>query len=262
MICQIQRKLVTCSLFLMLCGGIFLGISLCGLPDWALASNRQIPLHVDSGRLTGQLHQVTLRTVLGQLHDQLGLDYVASDAELEKVISVSLQKEPLPRALSKILARWDYAFTLDAAGNITTLHVMAKVQPEVPSADTMVQNQGRESHEQKGRTLPRQGGLHYGTGRTREHQLSKNVPLAPMPAGERTRKSRKVFASLDLSMDIRPPAPGTSMPILPANPKGMQVTPAGSAQSMEIIPASAYPPMNIQPVPEYRQQEMLLPLSP
>jgi len=259
---HIQRKLGSGRPLLMVCGGMLLGIGLCGLPDWALASNRQIPLHVDSGRLTGQLNQVTLRTVLGQLHDQLGLDYVAPDAELEKVITVSFQKELLPRALSMILAQWNYAFTLDAAGNITTLHVMAKVQPDVPSPDTMVNNQGRESQEQNGRTLPRQGGAHHGTGRTREHQLSKNVPLAPMPAGERTRKSRKVFTSLDLSMDIRPPAPGTSMPILPANPKGMQVTPAGSAQSMEIIPASAYPPMNIQPVPEYRQQEMLLPLSP
>ena len=259
---HIQRKLGSGRPLLMVCGGMLLGISLCELPNWALASNRQIPLYVDSGRLTGQLNQVTLRTVLGQLHNQLGLDYVAPDAELEKVITVSFQKEPLPRALSKILAQWNYAFTLDAAGNITTLHVMAKLPPEVPSPDTMVQNQGRKSHEQKGRTLPRQGGAHHGTGRTREHQLSKNVPLAPMPAGESTRESRKVFASLNLSMDIRPPAPGTSMPILPTNPKGMQVTPAGSAQSMEIIPPSAYPPMNIEPVPRYRQQEMLLPLSP
>lgn len=260
--CQIQQKLVSGFPFLMVCGWVLLSICLCGLADWALASDRQIPLHVDSGRLTGQLSQVTLRTVLSKLHEQLGLNYVAPDAELEKVISVTLQKEPLPRALSKILAQWDYAFTLDAAGNITTLHVMGKVPPEVSLADTMVGSGGRESHEQKRRELTRQGGVAHGLGGPREDQLSKNVPLSLMPTQERARESSKILASLDLSMDIRPPAPGTSMPIFHANPNGMQVTPAGSAQAMDIIPPSAYPPMNIQPVPGYRQQEMLLPLSP
>lgn len=50
---QIQRKLGSGRLFFMMCGGVLLGISLCGMPDWALASDRQIWLYVDSGRLTG-----------------------------------------------------------------------------------------------------------------------------------------------------------------------------------------------------------------
>jgi hypothetical protein len=41
----------------------------------------------------------------------------------------------------------------------------------------------------------------------------------------------------------------------------MRVTPGGSARVMEIIPPTAYPPMNIQPVPEYIQQDMLLTLK-
>lgn len=98
-----------------------------------------------------------LCTVLGQLQKQLGLDYVAPYAELEKVISVRLQKEPLPRALSKILAHWNYAFTVNAAGNITTLHVMTKVSPEVSLADKMAKGRGLESPEQNANSLQKYG---------------------------------------------------------------------------------------------------------
>lgn len=123
---------------------VILGISLCGMPDWALASDRQVPLYVDSGRLTSQLNQVPLRRVLVQLQKQLSLDYVTPDAELEKVILVRWQNESLPRAFSKILAHWDYAFTLNVAGNITRLHVMTKVWPEVSLADKMAEVKGVE----------------------------------------------------------------------------------------------------------------------
>jgi hypothetical protein len=260
--CQIQRKLGSGRPFFMVCGVVLLGISLCGLPDWALASDRQIPLHVDSGRLTGQLNQVTLRTVLGQLHKQLGLDYVAPDAELEKVISVRLQKEPLPRALSKILAHWDYAFTLNAAGNITTLHVMAKVSPEVSLADKMAKGRGSESPEQKASALQKYGLADHGLDMERENQMNKNVLRSDLQTNGKGGSSGQVFATRDVPMEIRPPAPGTSMPILPASSKDMLITPGGSARVMVIISPTAYPPMNIQPVPKYIQQEMLLPLSP
>ncbi len=63
-------------------------------------------------------------------------------------------------------------------------------------------------------------------------------------------------------MEIRPPAPGASMPILPASSQDMLITQGGSARLMEIIPPTAYPPMNIQPVSKYMQQEMLQPLNP
>ena len=262
MICQIQRKLESGRPFFMVCGGILLGISLCGLPDWALASDRQIRLHVDSGRLTGQFNQVTLRTVLGQLHDQLGLEYVAPEAELEKVISVRFQKESLPRALSKILAQWDYAFTLNAVGNITTLHVMAKVSPEVSLADKMAKGRGSESPEQKASGPQKYGLADHGSDMEREDQINKKVLRSDRQMKGKGGSSRKVFATRDVPMEIRPPAPGTSMPILPASSKDMLITPGDSARAMVIIPPTAYPPMNIQPVPKYMQQEMLLPLSP
>lgn len=259
---QTQRRLMrACTLFVV-CGGVLLSVSMVGLTGWALASDQLVRLSVDSGRLTGQLTQVTLRAVLGQLHDQLGVDYVAPDAELEKVISVSLQKEPLSRALSKILAPWDYAFTLDAGGNIKTLYVTAKASPETSLAHTVAKSGGSESRKQRVSELQRHGQVDHGPGMRHEVQLSKKTSIPELLTKERAGMSGKNFTRLAHSMEIRPPAPGTSMPILPANREGMRITPVGSARSMEIIPPTAYPPMNIQPVSEPMKQEMLLTLSP
>ncbi|HSF08546.1 MAG TPA: hypothetical protein VLA60_03970 [Nitrospirales bacterium] len=258
----IQRKLRSGRHFFMVCGGVLLGISLCGLPDWGLASDLQIPLHVDSGRLTGQLNQVTLRTVLGQLHKELGLDYVAPDVELEKVISVRLQKEPLHRALSKILVQWDYAFTLNAAGNITTLHVMAKVSPEVSLSDKKAKGWGPESSEEHANSLQKYGLADNGIDLVRENQMNKNVLRSNRRTNGKNVSNGQVFAISNVPMEIRPPAPGASMPISAASSKAMLITPGSSGSVMEIIPPTAYPPMNIQPVSKYRQQEMLQPLNP
>ncbi|MBA3611693.1 MAG: hypothetical protein H0W49_02005 [Nitrospirales bacterium] len=259
---QIQRKLGSGRPFFMVCVGVLLGISLCGMPDRALASDRQIPLYVDSGRLTGQLNQVPLRTVLGQLQKQLGLDYVAPDAELEKVISVRLQKEPLSRALSKILAHWDYAFTLNAAGNITTLHVMTKVSPELSLADKMAKAKGLESPEQNANSLQKYGLADKGSDLERENQMNLNVFRSDRRTNGKGGSSGQVFATRNVAMEIRPPAPGASMPILPASSRDMLITQGGSARLMKIIPSAAFPPMNIQPVSKYMQQEMLQPLNP
>ncbi|MFZ1745033.1 MAG: hypothetical protein WBO24_02855 [Nitrospirales bacterium] len=260
---QIQRKLGSGRHFFIVCGGVLLGISLCGLPDWALAFDRQIPLHVDSGRVTGQLHQVSLRTVLDQLRKELGLDYVAPDAELEKVISVRLQKEPLYRALSKILVQWDYAFTLNAAGNITTLHVMAKVAPEVSLSEKKAKGWGPESSGQKTSALPKYRLAGHGLDMERENQMNRNMSRSERQSHGKRRSSGQVFAIRNVPMEIRPPAPGASMPISPASSRDMPITPGGSSgRVMKIIPPTAYPPMSIQPVPKHMQQEMLLPLSP
>jgi len=261
---QAQRRLMRmCSLLILIvCGGVLLSVSMPGLTGWALASDPLVGLHFDSGRLTGQLTQVTLRAVLGQLHDKLGIDFVAPDAELGKVISVTLQKEPLSKALSKILASWDYAVTLDASRNIKTIYVTAKVSPETSIADTMAKMGRPESHEQKVSELQKYRGSDHGSGMRHEDQLNKKASMHERSTKKRVGKSGKDFVQVALPMEIRPPASGTSMPILPANPKGMRVTPVGSAHAMEIIPPTAYPPMNILPVPEYMKQEMLLTLSP
>jgi len=259
---QTQWRLVKFRTFLGVCGGVLLSVSMLGMTGWALASGPVVRLHVDSGRLTAQLTQVTLRTVLGQLHDQLGIDYVAPDAELGKVLSVTLQKEPLSRALSKILAPWDYAFTLDAAGQIKTLYVMAKVSPEASFTDTMTKIEGPDSHKQKAGKLQRHGQVHYKSGVGREEQLTKKASMPGWSTKKREGTRGKVLTSMDVPMEVLPPAYGTSMPILPANRKDMRITPGGSARAMEIIPPTAYSSMNIQPVPEHVQQEMLLTLSP
>ncbi|HBP88650.1 MAG TPA: hypothetical protein DD706_13235 [Nitrospiraceae bacterium] len=196
--------------------GVFLSISLRGLTDCALASDPPVPLQVISGQLTGRLNQVTLRIVFDQLHEQLGLDYVAPHAELVKVISVTLKKESVPGALStKILARWDYAFTLDAGGNVTALHRMAL---EVPNTDIMVFSQGRESHDPTDLVFAREEGVGPGLGRSPEDESSKNVPLSSMPIRKGTRGSRRVFASHDPSM-IRPPAPASLCQSCPRIPR-------------------------------------------
>lgn len=261
--CQTQRRLMRACVLLVVFGGALQSVSMLGLTGWALASD-PLPwrLHVDSGRLTGQLTQVTLRKVLGQLHDQLGIDCVAPDAELGKVISVVLQKEPLVSALSKILAPWDYAFTLDAGGNIKTLYVTAKVLPESPLADSIAKNRVSESRKQRVSELKRPGPVDHGSGLRREDRLNKQVSRSDLTTREKTGTRGEVFTKVAVPMEVRPPAPGTSMPILPANRKGMQITPVGSAGGMEIIPPAAYPPMNIQPVPEHMKQEMLLTLNP
>jgi hypothetical protein len=244
---QIQRRIVSMHTILV-CGGL-LSISILGLTNWALASDPRGRLHIESGRLTGELTQMTLRAVLDRLHDQLGINYVVPAGELGKVVSVTLQKEPLTKALSKILAPWDYAFTLDSVGNIKTIYVMTKVSPEASLADTGMKGKGPASRENPGSDM-------------RHEEQVNIIPMPGLPRRQRTAGSGKEITYKAVPMEIRPPAPGTSMPILPANPKGMQVTPGTRAHAMKIIPSTAYPPMNIQPVPEHVQQELLLTLRP
>jgi hypothetical protein len=259
---QTRWRLMRRRRLLVVCGGVLLIVSLLGLTGWALASGPVVRIHVDSGRLTAQLTQVPLRAVLGQLHDQLGIDYVAPHAELGKVISVTLQQEPLSGALSKILAPWDYAFTLNAAGQIKTLYVMAKVSPESSLADTRTKSGGPVSSEQKVSELQRLGRRDHESGVRHEEPLTKKDAMPGLSTRERAEASGKMVASMAVPMEIRPPADGTSMPVLPANRKDMRITPGGSARAMEIIPPGAYSSMNIQPVSEHVQQEMLLSLSP
>jgi hypothetical protein len=255
---QIQGKLGRMGIIPVMCVAALHIAAMAESTGWALASD----LRIDSGRLTGYLTRVPLRAVLNHLHDQLGIDYVASDAELEKVISVTLQREPLSRALSKILAPWDYAFTLDASGSIKILYVMAKESSKSSITDMMDKEGRRQTHEQKRRTIQQQVREDQGSGKRHEDRLNKTGSMSELINREKDGASGKMLSNVAVPMVIRPPAPGTSMPILPADSKGMQITPGGSARAMEIIPPSGYPPMTIQPVPEHKKQEMLLTLTP
>lgn len=121
-----QTKASEGCLFLWVSAGVLLTISLCGQADWSLAIDQQVPHCVKSERMAGKLNQVPLSTVLRPLHEQLLI------------------------VLSKIRARCDYAFTWDAAGNITILHGMAKVSFEVSWVDT-VGSKKVKIHKQKPR---------------------------------------------------------------------------------------------------------------
>jgi hypothetical protein len=101
-----------------------------------LASTVEVPLQVEGDRLTGHLSQVTLRTVLEELQKQLGITYEAPAGELDKVISVDLQQDPILPALAKILAPWDYAFTVNAAGHLQFLYVTSKAPPAEAVSET------------------------------------------------------------------------------------------------------------------------------
>jgi hypothetical protein len=250
-------------ILLVVCSVILLNLELFGFPGRTMASDSLLHLHVDSDRLTGRLTHMTLHEVLGQLHDQLGIDYVVPDAELEKIISVTLQKEPVSMALSKILARWDYAFTVNTAGKIKTLYVMAKVPPEelVPEATNHVEAM-EEPYGEDVRELSNAVQEDQRSAMSREHPFQQHAPLSELHARESAGSKPERSPGL-VPMEIRPPVLGASMPILPANQKNMgDVTGEGTFHNMEIIPPTAYPPMNIQPVPEHVQQEMLLTLNP
>jgi hypothetical protein len=245
------------------CSVILLTLDVFGLAGRTMASDSLLHLHVDSGRLTGRLTHMTLHEVLGQLHDQLGIDYVVSDAELEKVISVTLQKEPVSMALSKILAQWDYAFTVNTAGKIKTLYVMAKVPPEELVPEAIDQVEALEPYGEDFRELSNAVQADQRSDMSREHPFYQQASLSGLHARESAGRKAERSPGL-VPMEIHPPVLGASMAILPANQNTMGDTPGGdnAHNNMEIIPPTAYPPMNIQPVPDHVQQEMLLTLNP
>lgn len=247
---------------LLMCGGVWLGIPVWGWAGGVLASESPARLSIHAGRLSGQLTQVPLGAVLGQLKNQLHIQYVAPDAELRKRISVTLQKEPVSEALSKILAPWDYAFTLDAAGKIKIVYVMAKTGPEAPLAEMRPSGGKTEPHQQAVQDDLRYEGWDPERPVRPEDQLPKEVSLLDRSMKTRERTNKENFLPAAVQMEIRPPAPGTSMPILPPKGKDMGIIPGKNTQTMEIVPATAYPPMIIQPVQEHVKQEMLLTVKP
>lgn len=236
---------------------------------WALTQETSL-LKVEENRLTGHLSQVTLRTVLDQLQKELGIVYEAPAGELDKVISVDLQQDPILPALAKILATWDYAFTMNAAGHVQFLYVTPKAPPAEAVQETsepsnvMPSNAMAETESNtitRSRTEPEVGDADSSLSQEREsHPIlpSSSSPFAS-PLGE---ASGLRSPAAGIPMAIQPVPKGTSMPMLPPSGSGMQVTPPANPPNMPIIPATAYPPMDIQPVPDYLQEEMLRNIQP
>jgi hypothetical protein len=235
------------------------------------ASNPEIPLQVEGDRLTGNLPHVTLGAVLKQLQQQLGIDYEVPAEELDTVISVDLQQVPILPALARILAPWDYAFTVNAAGQLQFLYVT----PKAPLADA--DREGRElsdgmpsnvveESENRSRNrgqLEQSGG---GAGLSLPHERGPAPTRSPSrsPGESSPQEPRRPSAPVAVTpMPVQPVPDGAMMPIAPATGgAGMQVTPQANTPDMPIIPSTAYPPMDVQPVPEYMQQEMLRNMQP
>ena len=236
-----------------------------------LASTLEIPLQVEGDRLTGHLSQVTLRTVLEQLQQQLGITYEAPAEELDKVISINLQQDPILPALAKILAPWDYAFTVNAAGHLQFLYVTSKAPPAEAVPETSESPDGIPSNapDETGFSSLRQSDDGKEAGDA-DPYLSHERELDPMrspsssgfesPSGEMSGSRAPVAV---VPMPVHPVPDGTTMPMVPSSGgSGMNVTPPANPPDMPIIPSTAYPPMDIQPVPDYLQEEMLRNMQP
>ena len=244
---------------------------LAGYRGDTLASTLEVPLQVEGDRLTGHLSQVTLRTVLEQLQKQLGITYEAPAEELDKVISVDLQQDPILPALAKILAPWDYAFTVNAAGHLQFLYVTSKAPPAEAVSETSEPSDSIPSNtlDETGFNSLKPSDEGSNAGDT-DSSLSYERELDPIrppsssafdsPSGE-IPGSRTPMAVVP--MPVQPVPDGTSMPLVPSSGgSGMHVTPPANPPDMPIIPSTSYPPMDIQPVPDYLQEEMLRNMQP
>jgi hypothetical protein len=140
---------------------------------------------------------------------------------------------------------------------------MAKGVSEASSADVGAKEGKIERHNQKDREIHRDGRSDDESSLWHEDRFHKEASLLGRPIiKERKGTNEKTFTPVAVQRVIRPPAPGTTMPILPPKRKDMPIIPGASSQTMEIVPPTAYPPMNIQPVPEHVKQEMRLTGNP
>lgn len=235
------------------------------------ALTQEVPLQVEGDRLTAHLSQVTLRTVLEQLQKQLGIKYEAPVEELNKVISVDLQQDKILPALAKILAPWDYAFTVNAAGRLQFLYVTPKAPLGEAVSETRNPSDFGSSNvlDESGLSSDRQMEPEEEEVDTRSFPSHEGEPgenfspsassFSPSPEGSSGLRAPVV----GVPMDIQPVPAGTTMPMVPASSgSGMQVTPPANSPDMPIIPATSYPPMEIEPVPSYLQEEMLRNMQP
>jgi hypothetical protein len=236
---------------------------------WALAQD--IPLQVEGDRLTGHLSQVPLRTVLEQLQKQLGIAYEAPAGELDKVISVDLQQDPILPALAKILAAWDYAFTMNAAGRLQFLYVTPKAPPAEAVSETSESSNVMPSNalvETESSPITRsRTEREVGDADSSLSQERESDPILP-PSSSAFASPPREFSGLRAPvaggpMAIQPVPAGTRMPMVPpSGVNSMQISPPANPPNMPIIPATSYPPMDIQPVPDYLKEEMLRNIQP
>jgi hypothetical protein len=198
-----------------------------------VASEPQSLLQIQGDRITGVLRQVPLRSVLEQLQDKLAIEYVVPAEELDKPVSANLAGEPVIKALSKILASWNYALQVDQQGSVHQIFVVAKMGTIEIEKNTV------KTSESKMAAFPRK--------MTRSEPILMTPKTGTLPSGTEMTSNPERDAMVS-PMFVVPSEKLRPMVIQPPQGGAMYVQP--SSDVMQVIPASGYPPMDILPVSE------------
>ena len=198
-----------------------------------VASETHSLLQIQGDRITGVLSQVPLRTVLEQLQEKLAIEYVVPGEELDKPVSANLAGEPVSKALSKILASWDYALQVDQQGRVHQIFVVAKMVTIEIEKNTV------KTSEAKMAAFPRK--------MTRSEPILLTPKTAILPSGTEMTSNPERDAMVS-PMFVVPSEKLRPMVIQPPQGGAMYVQP--SSDVMQVIPASGYPPMDVLPVSE------------
>ena len=219
-------------------GILLLSLLVLGNEGVGVASETHSLLQIQGDRITGVLSEVPLRTVLEQLQEELAIEYVVPGEELDKPISANLAGELVSKALSKILASWDYALQVDQQGRVHQIFVVAKMRTIEIEKNTV------KTSESKMATFPRKMTRSEPILRTPKTQiLLPGTEMTSNPDGDAMVSPMFIGSSEKLRPMVIQPPQGGPMPIQP------------SSDFMPLIPASGYPPMDILPVSEDAQRE-------
>ncbi len=203
-----------------------------------VASETHSLLQIQGDRITGVLSQVPLRTVLEQLQEKLAIEYVVPGEELDKPVSANLAGEPVSKALSKILASWDYALQVDQQGRVHQIFVVAKMVTIEIEKNTV------KTSESKMAAFPRK--------MTRSEPILLTPQTGTLPSGTEMTSNPERDAMVS-PMFVVPSEKLRPMVIQPPQGGEMYVQP--SSDVMQVIPASGYPPMDVLPVSEDEGRE-------
>jgi hypothetical protein len=203
-----------------------------------VASETHSLLQIQGDRITGVLSQVPLRTVLEQLQEKLAIEYVVPGEELDKPVSANLAGEPVSKALSKILASWDYALQVDQQGRVHQIFVVAKMVTIESEKNTV------KTSESKMAAFPRK--------MTRNEPILLTPQTGTLPSGTEMTSNPERDAMVS-PMFVVPSEKLRPMVIQPPQGGAMYVQP--SSDVMQVIPASGYPPMDVLPVSEDEERE-------
>ena len=201
-----------------------------------VASEAPSLLQFQGDRITGVLNHVPLRTVLEQFREKLAIEYVVPREELDKPVSVFLADESESKALSKILASWDYALQVDHQGRVHQIFLVAK--------NGTIKNEKNpvKTSESKMAALPKN--------MTRSESILLTSKARVLRSETEMTANSASDAMVSLSSKKLPPM------VIQASQSG-PMSIQSSSNFMQVIPASGYPPMDIFPVSEDVRREFM-----